>query len=236
MPFHVAILLKPYIRLILDGRKTVESRLTKTPIAPFESIEAGQRIYFKASAGPFMATAVADAVEFHRDLTPSAVGALKRRLNRWVCGDDAFWSYKRDAKYATFVALREVEPIEVGPPMAPSRGPAWFVLPDTHAAPAVFDVVLTDGAIRNRYLRIARKTHTFEDATYGGKTADDAGRPIVLCFTGGRVVRTDVVDNGMVRWRGWGEVYTAARAEPGDHVRFVQVGKRWFRVRVVRGD
>ncbi|MCE9590916.1 MAG: carboxylating nicotinate-nucleotide diphosphorylase [Planctomycetes bacterium] len=79
-----------------------------------------------------MATAVADRVEFHEDLTPTKVDALKRKHNKSVRGDDAFWQLKRDSRYATFVTLREVKPITNAdaPKIAPSRGIAWFVLRD----------------------------------------------------------------------------------------------------------
>ena len=62
MPVHVAILMRRYLDLVLAGRKTIESRLTRTSRAPYEQIHAGERIYFKVSAGPFMATAVVYAV------------------------------------------------------------------------------------------------------------------------------------------------------------------------------
>src|SRR5690606_5364590 len=101
--------LRPYIRMMLDGRKTVESRLTRMNRAPFRAIEAGDRIYFKASSGPFMATAVADAVAFYDELNPAAIAKLKQRYNDRVCGDDAYWQWKRTSRYATFVELREVQ-------------------------------------------------------------------------------------------------------------------------------
>ncbi len=68
MAQHVAILYKRYIDLILAGRKTVESRLTKGLIEPYGRIEPGDRIWFKVTSGPFMATAIADAVAFHEGL------------------------------------------------------------------------------------------------------------------------------------------------------------------------
>ena len=96
MPVHVAILLRPYIKLILSGRKTVESRLTITPRAPFEGIKPGDRIFFKASAGPYMATAVADAVaraaEARRPRTRYVVGRGARSIlaARRILSDRAF--------------------------------------------------------------------------------------------------------------------------------------------------
>jgi ASC-1-like (ASCH) protein len=123
MPVHVAILLKPYIRLILDGTKTVESRLTVTPRTPYQRIRPGDRIFFKASSGPFMAEAVADRVEFHENLTPQAVARLKRKHNAQVCGDEAYWQWKAHSRYATFIWLRDVKATDRGPAIPPSRGP-----------------------------------------------------------------------------------------------------------------
>jgi len=130
MPSHVAILWPQYIRLILSGKKTVESRLTITSRPPYRAIEPGDRIYFKASSGPFMATAVAAKVEFHEGLTPDKIDALRKRHNDAVCGDAEFWERKRGSRYATFIKLRDVKPItdSDAPKIMPSRGLAWFVI------------------------------------------------------------------------------------------------------------
>lgn len=135
MPSHVAILWPQYIRLILSGKKTVESRLTITSRPPYRAIEPGDRIYFKASSGPFMATAVAAKVEFHEGLTPDKIDALRKRHNDAVCGDAEFWERKRGSRYATFIKLRDVKPIADAdaPKIMPSRGLAWFVMGDNSA-------------------------------------------------------------------------------------------------------
>ena len=120
MAEHVAILLKRYVKLILEGRKTIESRLTRTTRAPYRAIGPGDRIYFKCSSGPYMATAIADRVTFHADLTPAKIERLKTRYNAAVCGDDQYWQFKSNSRYATFVHLREVQPVDTGPALAPA--------------------------------------------------------------------------------------------------------------------
>jgi hypothetical protein len=236
MPIHVAIMKRPYLQAILDGRKTMESRLTVRPLAPYRAIQPGERMFFKVSAGPFLATAVAGPVHFFEQLTPAKVVELKRRFNDRVLGDEQFWQGKRDSRFATFVELERVQPIGRGPVMEPSRGPAWFVLPDEAAPspPAMFEVTLTQGAIRNHYLRIPRKVHEFAAKHYGGRTLAGAGEPVTLLIDGRPPVRTDIVSNGMVRWRGWGSVYEQEGASPGDAVRFVDVGDRRYRVTLIR--
>ena len=55
---HLVILKKPYLEAILSGRKTIESRFTKTKRPPFGQIEAGDRLFLKLSSGPVCGTAV----------------------------------------------------------------------------------------------------------------------------------------------------------------------------------
>ena len=236
MPIHVAIMMRPYLQMILEGRKTIESRLTVRPLVPYSAIKPGERIFFKQSAGPFMATAIAEEVHFFDQLTPAKVAELRKRFNDQVCGDAQFWEWKRDSKYATFTRLTKVQPISVGPKMEPSRGPAWFVLPDGAAppVPVMFEVTLTDGALKNGYVRITKRTHEFAARHYGGATQAEAGEPITLLLPGGDVVETDIVSNHMLRWRGWRDVFAAASAKADDVVRFVQVDERRYRVSVIR--
>lgn len=235
MPIHIAILIRPYPQLILEGRKTIESRLTIRPLAPFKAIEPGERIFFKQSSGPFAATATAGETFFFDSLTPAKVTELKHRFNREVCGEDQFWHWKRDAKYATFIRLRDVLPTGVGPAMEPSRGPAWFVLPDNAAAdvPLPFEIALTAGAIRNSYLRVPRKDIALPPRHYGGNTVALAGEPLRLLLPDGEAIDTDVVSNQMIRWRGWRDIYQQQNMQPGDRVRFVPIAAGQYRVQCV---
>jgi len=231
MPIHVAILLPRYIRLILDGRKTVESRLTRSAKVPFRRIEPGEHIYFKASGGPYMATALADKVRFIDNLTPDKVAQLKTRYNDRVRGDDAYWHSKRDSRYATFILLKKVQPITRGPDMPPSPGPAWFVLDDA-AAPRIVEVTLTAGAIRNGYLRVPRKVHAFPEAAYSanGETA----RKLTLQLPDGDSIQSDLVCGGMIRWRGWKSLYLAHQLTEGDIIQFHPRAGGTYRVQFIK--
>lgn len=114
---HSAIMRPPYLDAILEGRKTVESRLSLTRRDPFEKVAAGELIYFKESGGPYRAVARVERVEFFRDLERADVERLARRFNAEVCGTAAYWRGKRSARYATFIWLSNVREID--------RGPAW---------------------------------------------------------------------------------------------------------------
>lgn len=216
MPIHVAILKRPYIRLILEGRKTVESRLTRTAQPPHRTIESGERIFLKASGGPFMATAVAGRVEQHEKLEPYDILRLRLRHNHAVCGDDSYWQLKQNSRFAVFVHLTQVEPIEVGPKY-PKSMRAWHVL-DESLSP-LLDISLTDGAIRNRYLSLP------------GASERMRRRPVTLWLPDGRKIATGFVEGkSMLRWRGWGPYFQQHRMTPGDTVRFVALSPGRYRV------
>ncbi|MEM1446217.1 MAG: ASCH domain-containing protein [Planctomycetota bacterium] len=210
MSIHVAILQKPYLDAVLEGRKTIESRLTKTKREPFEAITTGERLFLKQSGGPFRATALATRVEPFANLTPPDVEWLRQKYQASVGGDDAYWAEKAGSRFAVFVTLGSIEAISVGPNYATQWMRAWYVLPNS--ASPLHDVVLTAGAIRNRYAAIPDISDRWRASA------------ITLVLPDGREVRTDVVAGGRLRWRGWGQIYSEAGAKPGDRLRFLALG------------
>ena len=224
MPIHVVILQRRYLELILGGRKTVESRLTKTAGPPFGKVEVGQRLFIKASGGPFMATAVVGEVASYDNLTADRIRQLYRQYNAAVCGEVDYWKLKRDSRYATFITLEQVEPLDVGPAYNRSLQ-AWHVLSDD-LSPLV-DVILTAGAISNRYVRLARVLRMPErgpDALWDFQTS------FVLVMPDGEAIQTQLTASGMIRWRGWGRYYASHGVAAGDMVRCVAIGPRRYRV------
>ncbi|MCK4871258.1 MAG: ASCH domain-containing protein [Phycisphaerales bacterium] len=245
---HIAILLRPYLDAILTGEKTIESRLTINNRAPFDRIEPGERIYFKVSSGPFLATAVADHVLFVDNLTPGKVNELRRCYNDAILGDPSFWQWKRNARYATLIWLTNPEPIHFGPSLAPQRGVAWVLLPDSAdvypqctLTPEKLDaisVTVTGGNLRNNHVYARRIVKQFPDDVLGGRTKDQAGVPITIELPDGPTFKTDVVaHNGLIRSRGhWAPWFKSQDIQPGDRLAFVRRGRRRFAIHVIRAD
>lgn len=244
MPHHVAILKKPYLDLILSGRKTIECRLTKTPLPPFRAIQPGDLIFFKRSAGPYMARAAAAHIQFFDQLTPPQVARLRRQFDPHVCADPDFWSARRHCRYATFINLLDIRPISRGPQIAPSRGLAWFVLPTNPAHPkpsrgtlksppstlhpvapphdTSFDITLTPGAIRNSYIRLPKPL------------ASRLTSPLHLILPPAQPVATDLLPSGLLRWRGWKHFFDLHRIRAGDTVRFARSSNGRYCVQFLR--
>jgi hypothetical protein len=225
---HVATLKLGYLQAILRRTKTVESRLYKTAQPPWDRAAVGERVYFKVGGGPFMARAVVDEVHQFDGLTPAKVRRLRRDWGPAVGGDDAYWASKADANYAVMLRLSHVEPMDVGPAYPKSAWRSWHVL-DVAADP-VRDVVLTAGAIANRYLSLA--------AGGGGVVLPVSPQArsarLTLVLPDGREQVTQLTRGSMLRWRGWGGYYRAHAVRPGDVVRLVHLGGRRYRVAFVR--
>ncbi len=220
---HIAIVAGPYDRLILDGRKTIEARLTRTPLPPFGMVGPGDRICFKRSGGPFFASAVAARVLMVDRLTPRTIAQLRKRYDQWICGEPAYWRSKHDAAYATLIWLRDVRPGSDHPPYKPQNMRAWYTL-DIPAEPrrtGPIEIELTAGAIRQHYVRLGLTADRFA-ATDGGS--------IELRLTGGPTIRTEIV-RGMFRWRGWGAWFQAHQLRPGDRLQFTRIQRRCYEVR-----
>lgn len=145
----------------------------------------------------------------------------------------SYWEWKADSNYATLVTLTDVLPVNVGPNRPPSQGVAWFVLPEC-VSPAVFNVSLTAGAIRNRYVRIPRKLHAFPEKCYGGATARDAGAMITFEWPDGDCLVSDVLPDGMVRSRKWSALFAKHDVKPGDELCFVERPRHRYGVSVIK--
>lgn len=217
---HVAILKPGYIHAILAGRKTIESRLTKTMQPPHGRVAVGERLFLKASGGPFMATAIASEVLTFQNLDEADVQGLRERFNNAIAGDDAYWQLKRESRFATLIRLQDVEPITVGPTYQVAYMKAWYVL-DEKLSP-IRDWAITAGALRNHYAMLPM----FDTA------AND--QPVTLELPGDQVVHTQLTSGRRLRWRGWGPVYESADVRAGDMLRYIALGTSRYAVRFIR--
>jgi ASC-1-like (ASCH) protein len=244
---HVAVLLQPYLELILQGKKTVESRLTIQARDPYDNICKGDRIYFKQSSGPYRAAAIADHVLFEDNLTPRRIKEIHREYNHLICGEDSFWHWKRNSKFCTLIWLRDVHPIDVGPAIRPLQGVAWLSLENDPAWRRVdradgqshanhsFLIEVTSGNLRNNSLYSSKVIDRFPPWSIGGRDKSKAARPITLVFHQGPTVQTDIVgDRKLFRTRAWGKWFDEHSVSPGDHVVFTPVGRSTFWVGLSR--
>lgn len=223
MSVHVAVVQRPYDRLILGRTKRIESRFTKIDCPPFGCVRPGERIYFKRSGGPFFAVAEAACVLMVDRLTPAKVDELVARYNRWICGEAGFWRVKRkQVRYATLIWLRGVRPHDRGPAYRRQNMRAWYTLDAAadplgdQVLPEGFEVTLSAGGVRQNYVRVPAEVADEYD-----------GRPLTIELGDGRRIETDIV-RGMFRWRGWGGWFQSHGLGAGDRVAFEPTGDHAF--------
>lgn len=109
---HLVILKKPYLDAILEDRKQIESRFTRTRQHAFGQVLPGDKLFLKESSGPVCATAIVTAVKNFENLTPEKILEIKHRYKNDITGNDQYWQSKMDCKFALLVWLKDARAIE----------------------------------------------------------------------------------------------------------------------------
>jgi hypothetical protein len=104
---HLAILREPYLTLILNGQKTIESRFSKYYRPPFQVAAPGDVVLLKSAAGPIRGAAIVKrAWFFRRDTTWDDI---RNQYGRAMCAqDEEFWEQRAATMYATLLKLEHV--------------------------------------------------------------------------------------------------------------------------------
>lgn len=125
--YHLVILKKHYLDAVLEGRKRIESRFTKTRRYAFGRVLPGDKLFLKLSSGPVCATATVLAVKNFENLTPERILELKQRYNHDIRGRDEYWRSRMDCKFGFLVWLGDIRAIE---PVRISKKDwrAWVIL------------------------------------------------------------------------------------------------------------
>jgi len=124
---HLAVFVEPYLRFILEGRKTVESRFSVKPLAPYGKVAIGDALLLKRAGGPVAGVCrVADVWSYHLD--PKAWNVIRRDFAEAICASDAqFWRKRESARYATLMRIDEVRAMP-SLPLSKRDRRGWVVL------------------------------------------------------------------------------------------------------------
>src|SRR4030042_248775 len=110
--YHLVILKKPYLDAILDGRKLIESRFSKTKRNAFGRVLPGDILLLKQSSGPVCGMANVETVKNFENLTAEKIADIKERYNDYIRGADEYWRSKADCKFGFLAWLKDVRTIE----------------------------------------------------------------------------------------------------------------------------
>jgi hypothetical protein len=108
---HLAVLVEPFLKYILDGRKTVESRFSANRCAPYRQVNKGDIILLKRAGGSVMGMCEAAQVWCY-ELEPSSWNEIKSGFAQAICAQDPeFWKDRENAAYATLIRIENVVPL-----------------------------------------------------------------------------------------------------------------------------
>lgn len=138
---HVAVMVEPYLSFVVDGRKRIESRLTKNRIAPFGRAASGDIVLFKRSGGPITAVAFVGRVLHRETRSSEEVGVLASRYADGLSYEVGYADSKRDARYATLLWLRDVTTLQVPLALKKRGRQSWVTVEPTDRRVVVGDDV-----------------------------------------------------------------------------------------------
>lgn len=105
---HLAILQQPYLDLIADGTKTIESRFNTKRAAPFGKIAVGDLVLLKEPGRPVTNYFFAAAVTLI-ELAKEPIESVRQQYGAGICAqnEQAFWQAKAAAHYCTLIDVGE---------------------------------------------------------------------------------------------------------------------------------
>lgn len=111
---HLAVFVEPYLQLVLEGKKSVESRFSANRCAPYGAVRKRDVVLLKRSGGPVVGICRLGEVWFY-DLDPSTWQTIRGGFGQQLCiSDPSFWASKKGASYASLMRVehaREIEPL-----------------------------------------------------------------------------------------------------------------------------
>jgi hypothetical protein len=106
---HLAVFVEPYLRFILDGKKTVESRFSSVRCAPYDKVNTGDLILLKKAGGPVSGICRVDSAWFY-EVDRTSLNEIRREFAAQICpADSTFWSARKDKSFATLIRLADVK-------------------------------------------------------------------------------------------------------------------------------
>ncbi|MBI4036788.1 ASCH domain-containing protein [Candidatus Daviesbacteria bacterium] len=105
MKKHLAIFKGDAGDLILQGKKTIESRFSKVKNVPFGIISAGDLVYIKPSGKDIIGQFRVKKVHFFDNLDLSDLKFLRKRYGKELVMEEQYWDKRKDARFGTIIFI-----------------------------------------------------------------------------------------------------------------------------------
>jgi len=108
---HLAIFNEPFLSLVYDGKKKIESRFSINKISPYEKIKKGDVVILKESGGLVTGIFVAGEVKFFHKPDKSVLKKIETEYGVLICSayNKDFWKLRDKAKYASLIEVKKIK-------------------------------------------------------------------------------------------------------------------------------
>lgn len=108
---HLAIFNEPFLSLIYDGSKTIESRFSRNKISPLGKIKKGDIVLLKESGGFINGIFIAGNIRFYSNLNSKSKAEVESLYGERICTsyDKNFWESHAESKYATLIEIEKIK-------------------------------------------------------------------------------------------------------------------------------
>jgi len=108
---HLAIFNEPFLSLIINGEKKMESRFSMNKISPFEKVKKGDVVILKESGGPVTGAFVAGEVLFFNNINRIVIDEIESEYGKAICSsyDKNFWKNRSKAKYGSLIEVKKIK-------------------------------------------------------------------------------------------------------------------------------
>lgn len=125
---HLAVVNEPYLRFILQGPKTIESRFVMHRTAPYRQVSPGDIVLMKRAGQAVQAYFIAgEAMDY--ESTPEILGRLRETYSEAICADADFWRVRADKRYITLISIRTVGRMQTPLAVVKRDKRAWVTIP-----------------------------------------------------------------------------------------------------------
>ena len=105
---HLAVMVQPYLKYIIEGKKTVESRFSERRIAPYGNVNIDDIILLKKTGGPIVGICQISNIWYY-PLDTRSWQKIRSEFYQMLCAQDPeFWNQRKSARFATLMSLKNV--------------------------------------------------------------------------------------------------------------------------------
>ncbi|HET8575447.1 MAG TPA: ASCH domain-containing protein [Candidatus Paceibacterota bacterium] len=127
---HLAIFTQPFLDLVLNRQKTIESRFSRVKCAPFGAVKVGDIVFMKESGGLVLGEFIVRDVISLSDLANNDLKMMEKQYGKQLCSssDPLFWESRQGCRYATLMHVSKVIRYEKPYPFPKKDRRGWVVL------------------------------------------------------------------------------------------------------------